>query len=115
MGFGVEDENGWLHFVTLHNFPYTEKMKNRELRAVFPIDTVIAIREPLVKMAPDEKTCHTRVDSPSDIIFLEPDNPIVANASWQTGSRPFPYTVHTDVEWKAIGNKHFKAEGMCKI
>lgn len=110
MGFGVEDESGWLHFVTLHNFPYAEKMKERELKTVFPVDTVLAIREPYVKMSADAIKCHTRIDSPSDLVFLEPEDPIVVNSSWKTGPRPFPYTKLTDAEWKAVGNEHFKAK-----
>jgi tetratricopeptide (TPR) repeat protein len=61
-------------------------------------------------MSTDKTRCHTRIDSPSDLVFLEPEDPLVVNSTWKTGPRPFPHTTLTDAEWKAVGNEHFKAE-----
>lgn len=105
---GIEDENGWAHLVSLYNFPYADTMGGAELDTLFPLNAVLAIREPYPKMALTGPSSHIRVESPSDIVFLDSDDPLVRRSSWETGYRTLPIKIHTDVEWKAIGDSHFK-------
>lgn len=99
----MEDQNGWADTVFLHNFPYAECINNEELDMTFPVNTVVAIREPY------HKSGYISVLSPSDIVFLEPGDPIISGASWKTGARPFPQTTRNGAGWKVIGNRHFRA------
>jgi tetratricopeptide (TPR) repeat protein len=107
---GIEDQNGWVFLVNLSNFPYADRMSNTELDTVFALNTVIAIREPYPRQADVGDQCDLTIQSPSDIVFLGPDDPIVEGISWKTGFKPFPQLSRTDEEWKALGNQHFKAE-----
>lgn len=107
---GIEDQDGWVHTVDLHNFPYTDKMTNFELETLFPLDTIVAIREPYPQRAHIARKSHIPVYSPSDFILLEPNNPIVSRISWNTGNRPFPQATRTREQWKVLGNQHFKSK-----
>lgn len=50
-----------------------------------------------------------KVDSPSDIIFLEPSkfNPILADVEWSTSSHVYHYPFTTAEQWKSVRNKFF--------
>jgi hypothetical protein len=96
--------------VSLYNFPGTLSATGRELDTIFPLNTIIIIREPLAKMALAASHSHIRVDSPSDILFVEPNDPVLKGVTWATGSAtPFKMT-RSIVQWKETGDQHFKAK-----
>ncbi|KAH9912040.1 hypothetical protein B0H21DRAFT_774158, partial [Amylocystis lapponica] len=81
------------------------------LDQLFPVGTTIAIREPTFKIATQSLYPFVRVDSPTDIVFVEPHNQMFDVSRWSTGPRvptslPFPATTEG---WKARGNAFFKA------
>ncbi|PVG03751.1 hypothetical protein CPB86DRAFT_778842 [Serendipita vermifera] len=110
VAFAIEDTKGWSQMVSLYNFPGTLTATGVELDTIFPLFSVIAIREPLVKMALAGSDSHIRIDSPSDIIFIKPSDPISKRSSWTTGSvSPFKMA-QSMTAWKARGDEHFKAK-----
>jgi hypothetical protein len=107
---GIEDQNGWAMGVILNNFPHTETMSNEELETLFPLNTVIAIREPYPTAVVGRDNACISIDSPSDFVFLEPGDSVVSGIAWGTGNRPFPQTTRTGSGWKELGNQHFKSK-----
>jgi tetratricopeptide (TPR) repeat protein len=108
VSFTVEDLNGWSQIVSVYNFPGTFQASGEELDTIFPLNSVLAIREPTAKMALAGNHSHIRIDSPSDIIFLEPNDPILEGASWATGSKAPHMATASEKGWKAVGDDHFK-------
>jgi hypothetical protein len=106
----VEDPNGDVVLLTIYNLPGLFQANLKVLNAHFPIGTVIAIREPWMKMS--SATIHPdafiRVDSPSDIVILEPSNNILQNIRWKTSPAIYRYALTTTAEWKGKGNKYFQ-------
>lgn len=49
-----------------------------------------------------------KVDSPSDIVILEPSNNILQNIRWKTSPAIYRYALTTTAEWKGKGNKYFQ-------
>lgn len=97
--------------VSIHNFPGVYLARGKELDTVFPLNTVIAIREPRARkesLTATGKQPFIEVDSPSDLIFLDAKDPILADISWSTGSRSASSDELSPLQWKEIGNNHFK-------
>lgn len=109
MSFGVEDTSGWAQLLSVYNFPGTYDASGPELDTIFPPGTVIAIREPYCKMALAADHPHIRIDSPSDLIILEPGDPLLSNLRWATGDRQLPVLRQSAAEWKVVADRHFKA------
>ncbi|PVG03758.1 SET domain-containing protein [Serendipita vermifera] len=109
--FVVEDTNGWANLMTLYNFPGTCGARGRELDTLFPMYTIMAIREPYLEI--QNKKIYDRpiihVECPSDIVFLEPSDPILENVSWKTGPLEPLKLTHSSAEWKEVGDKHFQS------
>ncbi|PVG03750.1 hypothetical protein CPB86DRAFT_821844 [Serendipita vermifera] len=106
--FAIEDTEGWSQIVALYNFPGTLNATTTELDTIFPKNSVIAIREPLAKMEPDVSYSHIRIDSPSDIVFVDSGDQVLKRISWATGeTTPFKRT-RSVAQWKATGDQHFK-------
>jgi tetratricopeptide (TPR) repeat protein len=107
---GVEDPAGWAQLISLYNYPGTYLAYGPELDTLFPINSVLAIREPCLKMALAASHSHIRVDSPTDVVLLEPGSPLLKNVRWATGERSLPVHTKTASEWKSVGDQHFKAK-----
>jgi hypothetical protein len=106
--FAIEDTQGWSQILSLYNFPGTLSATRRELDTIFPLNTILIIREPVVKMELAASQSHIRVDTPSDVIFVEPNDPLLESISWATGEViPFKMT-QSIAQWKATGDQHFK-------
>ncbi|KAI9339374.1 hypothetical protein BDR26DRAFT_803228, partial [Obelidium mucronatum] len=78
---------------------------------IFPVNTILAIKEPYVKLA-SEGGCNPllRVDSPTDIVFLSSDDPVLKHVvwKWQGSFWKSPMEEIKSVDsWKAVGNKLF--------
>ena len=106
----VEDPNGDVILVSLYNFPGLFLADSKVLQAHFPIGTVIAIREPWTQMsdASSHPSDFIRVDSPSDIVILEPSHPTLHAVQWKTSPTVYRHTLTTALQWKDLGTKFFK-------
>jgi tetratricopeptide (TPR) repeat protein len=106
----IEDPNGDAILLTLYNFPGLFLTNSKVLEAHFPIGTVMAIREPWMKIASasSHQNVMIRVDSPSDVVILEPSNPNLQGIKWGTTPMIYRHTFTTVERWKEQGNKHFK-------
>ncbi|PVG03767.1 hypothetical protein CPB86DRAFT_778867 [Serendipita vermifera] len=105
---GIEDKNGWSQFLSIYNFPGAHYASSDELDTIFPLFTVLAIREPLIKMALSADHSHIRVDSPSDLIFLDPSDAILRKVRWRMGEAPNPVLERSPQTWKDLGDGHFR-------
>jgi hypothetical protein len=106
----IEDPNGDAILLTLYNFPGLFLTNSKVLEAHFPIGTVMAIREPWMKFASasSHQNAMIRVDSPSDVVILEPSNSNLQGIKWGTTPMIYRHTFTTVERWKEQGNKHFK-------
>ncbi|KII95014.1 hypothetical protein PLICRDRAFT_33842 [Plicaturopsis crispa FD-325 SS-3] len=108
----VEDPDGQVRDLSIYNFPSVGMGSSPEdVAAVFPVGTVLAIREPTLKMPTQGYRPIIRVDSPSDIVFKGPHSDLARGTSWKTGSH-VNGSLHTPTSanaWKARGDTHFKA------
>ncbi|KAG8957989.1 hypothetical protein FRC00_003222 [Tulasnella sp. 408] len=99
--------------ISLYNYPGTIGAKTEVLDTLFPLGTVLVIKEPTLKtsMAADSVP-NVRVDCPSDVIRLTAENPLSSGIEWRTGERvPLaPEPPRTEDGWKALGNKYFQSE-----
>jgi tetratricopeptide (TPR) repeat protein len=84
--------------------------KSKELDTIFPLNAVLAIREPVCKMAIEAQHSYIHIESPSDIVFLQPQDPPLASVQWATGSRLHPEIAKSTQDWKATGDAHFKSK-----
>ncbi|KAG9046746.1 hypothetical protein FS837_003767 [Tulasnella sp. UAMH 9824] len=111
--FGAEDSAGDVVMVSLYNYPGTLGAKIDVLDTLFPLGTVLAIKEPTLKTsAAGGSVPHVRVDCPSDVVRLTSGNPLLSGTTWRTGDRvPIaPEPPHTEGDWKALGNKYFQSK-----
>ncbi|KAG8968853.1 hypothetical protein FRC05_001339, partial [Tulasnella sp. 425] len=106
----VEDVNGDVCRVTLYNYPGTIGAKSQLLDALFPVGSILAIREPTLKFATNGGNQLLRVDCPSDVIWLEPDDERLVGVKWKTGGHvpDSPRLPNTEEEWKKQGNGHYQ-------
>ncbi|KAG8909175.1 hypothetical protein FRC01_007094 [Tulasnella sp. 417] len=110
--FGAEDSAGDVVMISLYNYPGTIGAKIDALDALFPLGTVLAIKEPTLKTSAAEGSVpHVRVDCPSDVIRLTSEDPLSSRTTWRTGERvPLaPEPPRTEDGWKALGNKYFQS------
>ncbi|KIO27502.1 hypothetical protein M407DRAFT_47568, partial [Tulasnella calospora MUT 4182] len=113
--FGAEDSAGDVVMISLYNYPGTIGAKILALDTLFPLGTVLAIKEPTLKTSAaggSGSVPHVRVDCPSDIIRLTSETPLASRTIWRTGERvPLaPEPPRTEESWKAIGNKYFQSD-----
>lgn len=109
--FGAEDSAGNIVMVSLYNYPGTIGAKIDILDSLFPLGTVLAIKEPTLKTSASKGSVpHVRVDCPSDVVRLTPGDPLSSRTRWRTGERvPLaPEPPSTEEGWKALGNKYFQ-------
>lgn len=105
-----EDMEGNCVLVTVYNFPGLFQANLEMLNAYFPIGTVMAIREPWMKMsgAVSHPEAFIRIDAPSDIIFLEPSHALLQGQQWKNSPNIYHYPFTTADQWRISGIEHFK-------
>ncbi|KAG8990512.1 hypothetical protein FRB90_001735 [Tulasnella sp. 427] len=109
--FGAEDTAGNMVMVSLYNYPGTIGAKLDLLDTLFPLGTILAIKEPTLKTsAAGGSAPHIRVDCPSDVVRLMSEHPLLLKIKWRTGKQvPLaPEPPVTEEGWKALGNKYFQ-------
>ncbi len=102
-------------YVKLYNHPLLLEVAWSEVvRVIVPIGTILAIREPMYVggafSGPSEMP-FIKVDSPSDVVFVDVGHPILHNISWKRKLDVFPHLSRPPVTgeaWKAFGAKEFK-------
>lgn len=106
----IEDPNGDVVLLTVYNFPGLFLATTKVLDAHFPIGTVMAIREPWMKVPNTSSISGAmiRVDSPSDIAILEPSNPILEGVKWRTTPTVYRHPFTSAGQWKEQGARCFK-------
>jgi tetratricopeptide (TPR) repeat protein len=102
----VEDTNGWAEKVTLYNFQGIQDAKPNELDTMFPVNTMMIIREPYVKIGFGTDGHHIEIQSPSDLIVLEPGSPFLSEVEWKTGQKEHPTSTRTGIQWKKLADRH---------
>ncbi|RPD66941.1 hypothetical protein L227DRAFT_515885 [Lentinus tigrinus ALCF2SS1-6] len=107
----IEDVDGVAYDLSIYNFPSTFDCTLGHLDALFPVGTILAIREPTFKAPMQGDRPLVRVDSPTDICFVVPGSPLLDGVTWRTGATvPRSPTLPTTLDaWQQHGNNYFKA------
>lgn len=102
----VEDPSGHVEKLDLYNFPLPGVETGPDLDALFPLGQHLVVREPTFKGDYLRHAARLRVDSPTDIVFLEPNNLLLAEIEW---SFPAPAeSLPSFFDFKQHGNSLFK-------
>ncbi|TCD60099.1 hypothetical protein EIP91_010718 [Steccherinum ochraceum] len=109
INFVVEDSEGDCCHVTVHHYPHTLDFSSVETDMVFPIGSILAIREPFCKTSTTGSFCTIRVDAPSDVVFLKPNVPFLEGISWRSEIIT-PAPPSNAGEWKNLGVSSFKQQ-----
>ncbi|KAG8938006.1 hypothetical protein FRC04_009813, partial [Tulasnella sp. 424] len=106
----VEDVNGDVCTMTVYNYPGTIGARSQLVEALFPVGSILAVREPTLKSAVGMGNPLLRVNCPSDIIWLEPDDERLVGVEWKTGGHVAnsPSLPRTEEEWKTQGNGYYQ-------
>lgn len=106
----MEDPNGGVVLICVYNFPGLFQATIKMLDAYIPPGTMMAIREPWYKISGGDaarSSAFIRVDSPSDIIILDPSHPILQGITWKGISMTSPVSTTAEM-WRGVGNRYFK-------
>lgn len=97
--------------LSVYNYPCTLDAGLDDIDALFPIGTIFAVREPYYKTTADGKGRLLRVDSPSDLVFIDADNELTRNIKWSTGMKVAgsPRLPNSADNWKERGVSEFKS------
>lgn len=101
----VEDPEGVSRKLSVANYPGTIYARGNALDTIFPKGALLAIREPAIVTSDPV----VRIDSPSDIHFIRPLDPILQGITWKNSSTASSSTFQPLEVWKDLGNKHFSA------
>lgn len=106
----IEDTRGDAVLVRIYNYPGLFNATSEELDLIFPIGTIVTIREPtFVKgMMSQPPTPFLRVDSPSDIDIVYRNNPSPYQRMFTSTSPAGLPDPSTGAKWKARGATEFK-------
>jgi hypothetical protein len=102
----VEDPTGRAEFFSIYNLPLPDIGTGPDLDALLPLGQILAIREPTFKPNSDGRGQLLRADSPSDVVFLQPNDPLLRGINWTYNSPATPSPLSFD--HKAHGNSLFK-------
>lgn len=109
----IEDTNGDVLLLAIYNMPGLLQASLEALDAYFPIGTILAIREPWMKVAGADLTSNNsmiRVDSPSDVVIIHPPHSLLSGITWRT-KLPVSLSIsRTADQWKTLGNTYYKKD-----
>ncbi|KAH0360684.1 SET domain-containing protein, partial [Aureobasidium melanogenum] len=94
----VEDENGDIELLTIHDFAVTNHL-SKEIQ----IGSFFVVKEPYFRTVLDE-ACVLCIDHPSDILFLDADDPMLPCA-WRTD-----VVSNSPTQWKQAGNEALRSD-----
>ncbi|KAL8279294.1 hypothetical protein RQP46_008331 [Phenoliferia psychrophenolica] len=100
--FVIEDQLGRAELCSIYNELCKGVRTGPDLDVLYPIGAIMAIREPTYKSASQGPGSLVRVDSPTDVIVIDPSHPLYSS-NWKTSSpsRSLP------TDWKSVGNGFF--------
>ena len=104
---GVEDTDGSVSVVLVHNFPFLSQSTLAGVDIVFPLGKHLLIREPSYTYTDTRKSAYIRVYSPTDLIFLEDDDPILRDVQWKSVFDRKPSLPSTVDGWRLEGHSQF--------
>ncbi|BGP18672.1 hypothetical protein JCM10213_002916 [Rhodosporidiobolus nylandii] len=104
--FIVEDPTGRAEWFSTYHYPLHGIKTGPDLDALFPLGQILAIKEPTFKPNQDGRGHLVRSDSPSDLVLLQPDDPLVKGIRWTFPSAARP--LQPSFDHKAHGNNLFK-------
>ncbi|KLO07474.1 hypothetical protein SCHPADRAFT_909449 [Schizopora paradoxa] len=106
---GVEDSQGDTAYLKLCNHAMLLEADADETQNIMPVGTILVLREPTYYTNANVTDLpFIMVESPSDVIFADFDNPILRDVSWKSKLIVHPRAM-TGEAWKAAGLKDFKA------
>jgi len=96
------DSVDYSEYFSVYNLPLPGIDNGEALDALFPVGSILAVKEPLFKMNQNGSNAMVRVDSPTDVVFLEPSSPVLQGVEWvfPTSAVPPP----PSFDFKAHGN-----------
>lgn len=105
----IQDPQGGMAYLKLFNYAILlEAADTNGMEYIMPAGTILVIREPnYVSNTNVPELPFVKVESPSDIIFIDPDDYILRNVSWKTEVNDPPLTLNGEAS-KAQGLKYFK-------
>ncbi|PVF94962.1 hypothetical protein CPB86DRAFT_876032 [Serendipita vermifera] len=107
LSIGIEDTNGWAQQLSIYNFPGTRNATTSELDTIFPLFTIMAIREPIIENMVLANQSQIRVNSPSDIVFLKGNqDPLLKDVTWASGQQTWGAMERSAQQWNEIAEKH---------
>ncbi|BGP34145.1 hypothetical protein JCM10296v2_005960 [Rhodotorula toruloides] len=106
--FLAEDVTGRTEVIAIYNLDLHGVHAGPDLDALFPLGTILVVREPTFKMNANGTMSLVRMDSPTDFEIVGPDHPLFSTLSFAT---PPPVSPRPDdFDFKALGNKYFVAK-----
>ncbi|CAG8533245.1 6404_t:CDS:1 [Ambispora gerdemannii] len=115
----IEDPEGDVERLSAYNYIPVNKIPNAKILSVdqaslfLPIGTILAIQNPYYKVGSQDGATMIRSDNPSEIVILKPDDKLLTQVGWKTGSNSFT-NVKTETQnipsadsFRVRGNEHF--------
>ncbi len=96
--------------VMLANYPGLFNASPEDLDSIFPIGTILAIREPTYvrEVMSNSPNPYVRVESPSDIFLMDSSGSFPQIPMWGSARPGAPTHLDSGEKWKALGAKEFK-------
>lgn len=105
----VEDPNGDAAYLKIFNHALLFDADDIELDTIFPIGAILALREPTYYTNENVTDLpFIKVESPSDIIHIDSDAPVLNGVSWES-ELLIRLRAKSGQGWKEEGLKDFKA------
>ncbi|KZT37527.1 hypothetical protein SISSUDRAFT_841212 [Sistotremastrum suecicum HHB10207 ss-3] len=105
----LEDRMGDVITASIYNLPGLFQISDEAiLKAYIPEGQIFLIREPWAKLDGSLTTRFLRIDSPSDLVFLDATDPLLQNKSWKTPARITRGLSTAADDFRIIGNNLFQ-------
>lgn len=104
----VEDPKGRAEPLGMYNLDVGGVPTGPDLEEWLPLGTLLAIKEPTFKTNVTGESYLVRVESPTDVVFLRPDDPLLSGIKWSTTSPSRPQPASFD--HRSHGNSFFKVK-----
>ncbi|GAA5939424.1 Set6p [Sporobolomyces koalae] len=105
--FVVEDTRGRAISIALYHFEEQSIQSGHDLDLLFPLGTILAIREPHICNFLGASQFCLRIFSPTDVVLLGPADPMLEAVRWSTRAPPAVYR-SPKFDHRAHGNSAFK-------
>ncbi|KDQ17930.1 hypothetical protein BOTBODRAFT_143664, partial [Botryobasidium botryosum FD-172 SS1] len=104
----VNDPEGATFQLTIYNFPGTITASEIVLDTIFPVESILATREPTMVVRDGPRDIAIRINSPSDIAFFPSTDAILKDVTWKNRLwRGEP--ILSPEEWNTMGDFHLQS------